>query len=538
MSPLPANESNFPEFINNIFEVENSEADRITFTHGHFVLKKEEEQMSSKNRTVFHSGDLIKQIHNCSHDEDPLCRVIEIMGGGVIKHQHLNKETINTSIFTDFELIKEEVEMTGNIKQPDIIKKERQDEKIICYYDKTKLNKAIIEPILLLANKLKKDIAIIDWTDDRVFKQIRETSKTENKKEELLKIILPNREKGHSRPSSNMIFGKKKIRLSNLTDQFIVFRDDIGFFNEPFHSITYEGNIIAYFQKNKIKILMDGFSNSVSKEISKIFINNVVNSFIFFSELLKDKVGEKTLKEINQYKSFLVTMNQRLKENLRSKINTIQSDIINHYQAIQRQERAIYESNLHLKDIDNKATNMQKELNEEELVNIMLPLIKLKKFDRFYYEPNKIRAITGPIYITNFGNKYYIGEFEIHIYLDGIVKMINLKGQKNTDKDHPHIAKHFPCLGNIKEQIQQMIFKGQFVKLFLLLYEFLCAYSADGAYCQVELYWGNPEKDWCRRCGYPSRGCSCNNREENTEEVIIIGRRNTEENVVSNSSSS
>ena len=96
---------------------------------------------------------------------------------------------------------------------------------------------------------------------------------------------------------------------------------------------------------------------------------------------------------------------------------------------------------------------------------------------------------TAPIHISDHDKRYLIGEFRLTIYMNGYIRMQNIKNPgRYPYYDHPHIRDGEPCVGNHTEAVAKLIAEGQLSTVAALLLSYLHSYNPEDAYCALS-YW-------------------------------------------------
>lgn len=264
----------------------------------------------------------------------------------------------------------------------------------------------------------------------------------------------------------------------------------------------------------EIYFLTDFFSkdSGITNELLRQdYIDEVFENYVNFSK--KTELNRRIRfdpKILEDYLSWVKGLENKSKEVLDTRKNEINSEIYDHYRAVQKREKEILELDVLLESVSKRLKENNYDTKRDSVIKMLEPLLLSKKYKNFEYDTMSIKAYTNMIRISNFGKLYDIGEFKITVNLDGTLVIENLTNKKDT-LDHPHILESKPCLGTIREQVQKMIVNFNFMPLFDLLYTFLSSYNRDGIYANgiVEITWGDKDVDWCSTHSKPSRECGC-----------------------------
>jgi hypothetical protein len=219
---------------------------------------------------------------------------------------------------------------------------------------------------------------------------------------------------------------------------------------------------------------------------------------------------------LDRYMTFFKALKQNFHRMTKQKIDELQEEIYSHYRAVQKLERDI-EANVALQESTEKRFHKNKHDSDIECVTKMLePLLTANKYKTFDFAPDGqcITGYTHAIEITYRKKTFKVGEFKVVVKLDGTVTMKNLTSPymiENDPYDHPHVHNQAPCLGNIKEQVQEMIKNFMFLPLFDLLHTYLCTYvneSGGRPYKKLAIGWGQGIA-WCDNCDRELEECAC-----------------------------
>jgi hypothetical protein len=93
---------------------------------------------------------------------------------------------------------------------------------------------------------------------------------------------------------------------------------------------------------------------------------------------------------------------------------------------------------------------------------------------------------TAPLEIRHRGTAYPMGRYVISVVLPtGQIRIANLDHLEWSNA-HPHVAGNGePCLGNLTENVAQLIARHEYGALFTLLVAFLKTYNPDNPYSQI-----------------------------------------------------
>ena len=96
---------------------------------------------------------------------------------------------------------------------------------------------------------------------------------------------------------------------------------------------------------------------------------------------------------------------------------------------------------------------------------------------------------TDTIVITHQGKHYRIGDFRLEIYLNGFIRMANVKNPgRYPYYDHPHIRDGAACVGNHTEAVAKLIAEGQLSTVAAILLSYLHSYNPEDAYCEITFW--------------------------------------------------
>lgn len=96
---------------------------------------------------------------------------------------------------------------------------------------------------------------------------------------------------------------------------------------------------------------------------------------------------------------------------------------------------------------------------------------------------------TDTIVIEHQGKRYRIGDFRLEIYLNGFIRMANVKNPgRYPYYDHPHIRDGAACVGNHTEAVAKLIAEGQLSTVAAILLSYLHSYNPEDAYCEIAFW--------------------------------------------------
>jgi len=408
---------------------------------------------------------------------------------------------------------------TTTIKVPKVslgeqIKENIKAENVFVFYKKTAIQKSIINVFKNLAKGLKRDIALIDYTSSNVFDIVKEI-KTIPEEVRPFMIFLPNTSKMKDyNPLVHNVKFEDKTYITNFYDfQFSYLSSKSVFISEKKWKYIQcsHGYNCCEVSKNTMKWFPDIFTEKLDNKSKVLLTEKILEKFKVIYPMLLDPTLEKAFNIADIHTKFQQRIPRIMKDFVMSRIRNAQRDMEVHFDAVQKREREIR--------ADDKLYNSLPDKIDEKVVDLkratetVVRLLKSGKIKNINYGVNSLEIHTGKVGITNYKKVFMIGEFRITIELTGKVTFKNLTNPfVDSDKvyDHPHILNGTACFGNIVENVQKLISKGDFLNLIELLWEFLNTYYEGDRYRCIEQGWGTKE-DWCVKCNRPSRSCPCNN---------------------------
>ena len=270
---------------------------------------------------------------------------------------------------------------------------------------------------------------------------------------------------------------------------------------------------IAHMIKNEIGIIFDLLSVNarVNDFIKKEMLINILKNY--FNEEKNKTLHERKKYDrriLGAYMDFVHNIVSNSKRLVRRKMEDLAEEIRGHYRAVQSLEKQMVDCDVLSKALSRRMRKNAIDTSETCVDKMLEPLFSHKKYVNFSFGDSYIKAHTTPIIIKHKNHDYLIGEFDVTVNLDGIVTMVNTTNRK-AEYDHPHVNDRFPCLGNIKETVQDMIKNFNFLPLFDLLYDYLLSYTNANGYRPFSSIsrWCSPEAPWCTHCDTLLAECAC-----------------------------
>jgi hypothetical protein len=87
-------------------------------------------------------------------------------------------------------------------------------------------------------------------------------------------------------------------------------------------------------------------------------------------------------------------------------------------------------------------------------------------------QDSRIRLTTAPILVEHRGRRHCLGRFQIDLFFNGDVRIVNLTNRVGPF-DHPHVRASRPCLGGVREGIAKLLGEFQVVAAAEVLIDFL-----------------------------------------------------------------
>lgn len=375
-----------------------------------------------------------------------------------------------------------------------------------------KFTKDYIEGLLDFSKKLKKEIYVIDWANSNspIFckKEMQSNPKA-------YFLLIPN-------PEMFEFFDKGVVYhlyFSNLAGSFQFasqlnkeYNDQEEIFQDTTTSPSnrlYDGNseVIAEVCQTFTKFRFDWTLKNSTDELSialrkAAFTHLIKGVHYIMNSVLGPKQDDMNVDEIKyqveNYNNFFVNSLIKVQKSLEVKLKDNLNQLLEQQKALFRYEKTIQEINDNLKGatarINDKITI---EKSKDQLEKVFTTIFK-EKFKSIYYSSDYIRVKTKMIYIDFIkpqcdggdgvtSHRYQIGEFDIYVYLNGQIKLVNTTNPMGN-YDHPHVSNNIPCLGNLAQAIPKMIAEGDYIEVILVMYDYLKTINRTGWYGSGNIY--------------------------------------------------
>ena len=327
---------------------------------------------------------------------------------------------------------------------------------------------------------------------------------------------------------------------------------EIFYYNSKSRALKFIKNgsykTIGFYEKENNKIVLGIYLYKLSK-----------NEIMKFIELLKEidkldkiEVGDTSNKSKEILIKKIVSDLEERRKIVEDEIISSENNISDYERSVLRNHKLIRENLILLESLKQSDEEMVKKLLED-----MEKAENLKCVKKIKFGCSCIILEYENIYILHRGTKVYIGDFEVKVFLNGNLEIINKNPLyvNNMPYHHPHISQSNTtniCMGDKRELVHKYLKDYNIIGLAQIFNLFLKAYTVGDNYVNIS-YWKNVEEKegkrvyigteedeedeeegdvYCDECGsYVSSGnynrdlYMCYSCEENTSYCVSCSRR-------------